>query len=201
MNVKAANRWQSFGRLTGIRDEESDAKIREAERYSNARAYGQYTGWESLGVWNSIWFLLPAEPGRRKRRWVAGEGVAADHRHPRKGGAPRGVRLTRHPAGSSHSYCQLPTLRPSRSSLAPDSGWFQPLSDCSSYVANVLFVMPRRNVSNVCVRGSGKRNLRRASKSTAISVFTGLRIRGSGDINVYTSVHGEASLFARSSGF
>ena len=46
-----------------------------------------------------------------------GRGGVADHRHPRKGGAPRGVRLTRHPAGSSHSYCQLPTLRPSRSSL------------------------------------------------------------------------------------
>lgn len=43
-------------------------------------------------------------------------------RHPRKGGAPRGARLTRHPAGSSHSYCQLPTLRPSRSSLALDFG-------------------------------------------------------------------------------
>ena len=67
------NLRRSFGRLTGITGEESDAKIREAKRYSNARAYGQYTEWESLRVWNSIWFLLPAEPGRRKQE-VGGQG-------------------------------------------------------------------------------------------------------------------------------
>lgn len=128
------------------RSKEPDAEIVETKQYSDARAYGQYTGWESLRVWNSIWFLLPPDPGRRKQRWVAREGRVADHRHPRKGGAPRGVRLTRHSAGSSHSYCQLPTLRPSRSSLALDFGWFQPLLGCSSYFADVLFVTPPRNV-------------------------------------------------------
>lgn len=40
---------------------------------SGVRAYGQYTGWESLRVWNSIWFLLPLDPRRRKRRWVGRE--------------------------------------------------------------------------------------------------------------------------------
>lgn len=85
--------------------------------------------------------LIPASSrARSSEAEVGGEGGVADHRHPRKGGAPRGVRLTRHPAGSSHSYCQLPTLRPSRSSLASDLRSFQPLSACSSYVANLTFL-------------------------------------------------------------
>lgn len=37
-------------------------------------AYRQYTEWESLRVWNSIWFLLPLDPRRRNRRWVEREG-------------------------------------------------------------------------------------------------------------------------------
>lgn len=85
--------------------------------------------------------LIPASSrARSSEAEVGGVGGVADHRHPRKGGAPRGVRLTRHPAGSSHSYCQLPTLRPSRSSLASDLRSFQPLSACSSYVANLTFL-------------------------------------------------------------
>lgn len=71
--------------------------------------------------------LIPASPRPPSSEPEVGgtrgtEGRLALVRHPRKGGAPRGARLTRHPAGSSHSYCQLPTLRPSRSSLALDFG-------------------------------------------------------------------------------
>lgn len=132
-----------------------------------ARAYRQYTEWESLRVWNSIWFLLSLDPRRRNRRWVGreGPGGVAVVRHPRKGGAPRGARLTRHPAGSSHSYCQLPTLRPSRSSLALDFGWFQPLPGCSSYIGTGVRSHSRHSRKRPLARRTpSKRNLWRILK-------------------------------------
>lgn len=119
----------------------ADPKIRSAERYGS-----MYPGHTSLRTVHRVRVpvsmklnLIPASPQPPSSEPEVGgtrgtEGRLVVVRHPRKGGAPRGARLTRHPAGSSHSYCQLPTLRPSRSSLALDFGWFQPLPGCSSYI-------------------------------------------------------------------
>lgn len=65
---------------------------------------------------------LQGKEGRDGGKEEEVEGCRRGIATPEKGGTPRGARLTRHPAGSSHSYCQLPTLRPSRSSLASDFG-------------------------------------------------------------------------------
>jgi len=106
-----------------------DPKIRSAERYG-----AMYPARTSLRTVHRVRVpvsmklnLIPASPRPPSSEAEVGgtrgsEGRLAVVRHPRKGGAPRGARLTRHPAGSSHSYCQLPTLRPSRSSLALDFG-------------------------------------------------------------------------------
>lgn len=140
-------RRRRFGRLvgtmTGEERQAADAKI--GEKRSDTGTRESLRSVDRVRVPASMKLnLIPASSRARSSEAEVGgggEGGVADHRHPRKGGAPRGVRLTRHPAGSSHSYCQLPTLRPSRSSLASDLRSFQPLSACSSYVADLTFLL------------------------------------------------------------